>query len=86
MIDFLNINSDSIIAIFTIVLVIITAHYTYLTNKLVKSNSRMFKENFRPHVVAFFENIDHNLYFIIKNAGNRDAIDIKLTSNPQLKH
>ena len=77
-IGWLNANDGAIIGIATVVLVIITIRYTYLTGRLLKANDTPeIAISLRPHEISV------NLVMLcIENVGTGSAHDVRFTTNP----
>ena len=83
-INLFNTNNGAISAIATIILVIITAWYAFITQKMLKSSEKSLKEQTRPFIVAFIDTEDHFLKLSIKNFGLRPAKNVKIKFIPTL--
>jgi hypothetical protein len=70
--------------ILTSALVIITAWYAYITNRILKSSEKALKEQLRPYIITHIVSIDHWLQLSIKNIGKRPALNIDIEFNPHL--
>jgi hypothetical protein len=68
----------------TSALVIITAWYAYITNRILKSSEKALQEQLRPYLIAHIASIDHWLQLSIKNIGKRPALNIYIKFNPDL--
>jgi hypothetical protein len=77
-IDWLNANDGTVIGIATVVLVVITGYYAYLTRRLLKANDTPeIAISLRSHEISV------NLVMLcIENVGTGAAHNVKFTTNP----
>ena len=77
-INWLNVNDGAIIAIATVVLVIVTIRYTWLTGRLLKANDTPeIAVSLRPHEISV------NLVMLcIENVGTGAAHSVQFTTDP----
>jgi len=88
MIEFLNTNSGLIQAISTVILVIITGIYVWLTGKNVKILQKSEEERNRPRVILYIQQREDWLNFvnlIIGNYGLDVAREVKFSLSEDLK-
>jgi len=80
---FVNQNSGFFQLVVTLILVLVTAVYVYLTWRVAKSSEKLNELQFRPNIYVFFYFSEQNeLRMIIKNIGPNPAYNviIRLTS------
>lgn len=88
MIEFLNTNSGLIQAISTVILVIVTGIYVWLTGKNVKILQKSEEERNRPRVILYIQQREDWLNFvnlIIGNYGLDVAREVKFSLSEDLK-
>ncbi len=71
-------NMENLSAISAAILVLITAYYTYLTNKILKSQKESNEELFRPYIVMDFVITGMIFQIYIKNIGKRPAYNLNI--------
>lgn len=85
LIDILNKNSGLISAVATVILVVITAWYAFITKKILKSNEESTRELIRPYIIANVEPRDYFIMLRITNIGKRPAQHITVRFCPSLE-
>lgn len=83
-ISFLNNNNTFIISILTLLLVITTIWYAFVTRKILKVNEETHIEMTRPYVLVSFEGVNNGLEFRIKNFGKTAAYKTLIVIDPPL--
>jgi len=88
MLQFLNNNSGSILAILTLALVIITGIYVHLTRKMVKETRIMREIQSEPNISIYYKSEEHIglIDIVIKNIGQGPAFNIQFEVDPDFKY
>lgn len=86
--SWLNANSSAVTAVATILLVVITARYVWLTGRLVKENRELRMASNRPDIgisIGLHEAHINIINLLIENIGNGPAYNVRLVADRPFK-
>ena len=83
-IKWMNSNSGAVIGISTVVLVIVTGYYVYLTRRILEENRMMRLETHKPEIVVSLRPHEahvHCAILCVENVGTGVAREVRFTGN-----